>query len=91
VRDRNWGTVPLVLSHVEMMINEDTFHIAYDAENKENDIEFAWRGTLKGDRNETITFTMQGAARMTFWRNRLGICVLHPIEQCIRAYASKFE
>lgn len=83
VRDRHWGTIAPTLSNVEIMTLEDAFRITYDAENKQEEIDFAWRGMLKGDRDGTITFSMFGAARSTFWRNRLGLCILHPIEECM--------
>ncbi|MBZ0302103.1 MAG: hypothetical protein K8J31_20300 [Anaerolineae bacterium] len=82
VRDHHWGTIPAVLSNLDMAIEEDAFRISYDAENKQAGIDFAWRGTLTGDRDGTITFSMAGVASSTFWRNRLGLCILHPIEEC---------
>ncbi len=78
VRDRHWGTVPLTLSNVRIEDGGDSFRIAYDATNRQGAIDFAWRGTIVGDAGGTIAFTMDGAARSTFLRNRIGICVLHP-------------
>ncbi len=80
VRDRNWGTVPAVLSNLQMDIGTDSFRISYDVENKQGEIDFFWRGTITGGERGTITFSMEGQARSTFWRNRLGFCVLHPME-----------
>ena len=36
-------------------------------------------GTMTGDADGTITFSMDGEARSTFRRNRIGFCVLHPM------------
>ena len=80
IRDRNWGTVLPVLSNVEMDIGEDAFRISYDVENKEGDIDFFWRGEITGEADGTIRFVMDGEARSTFWRSRIGFCVLHPME-----------
>ncbi|GAB4540424.1 MAG: hypothetical protein Kow0063_30230 [Anaerolineae bacterium] len=80
IRDRNWGTVLPVLSNLKMDIADDSFHISYDVVNKEADIDFFWKGTITGDANGTITFTMDGVARSTFLRNRIGFCILHPME-----------
>ena len=82
VRDRNWGTVPMVLSNVRMQVAGDAFHIACDAEHIEGDIDFVWKGTIDGDGQGTIVFVMDGLARSTFWRNRIGFCVLHPMREC---------
>jgi hypothetical protein len=80
IRDRNWGTVLPVISNVQMDITDDSFRISYDVENKEGDIDFFWKGTITGDDQGTITFTMDGVARSTFLRNRIGFCILHPME-----------
>jgi hypothetical protein len=80
IRDRNWGTVLPVISNVQMDAGQDSFRISYDVENKEGDIDFFWKGTITGDPEGTITFTMDGVARSTFLRNRIGFCILHPME-----------
>ena len=79
IRDHNWGTVPSVLSNVQMDIDEDAFRISYDVENKQSDINFIWHGTITGEANGTVKLTMAGQARSTFRRNRIGFCVLHPM------------
>lgn len=80
IRDRNWGTVLPKLSHVQMDIGEDSCRITYDVENKQDDIDFFWKGTITGEPDGTITFTMDGVARSTFLRSRIGFCILHPME-----------
>lgn len=88
VRDHNWGTVLPVLSNVQMAIADDAFTISYDAENRQGAIDFGWRGVISGDAHGTITFAMEGEARTTFLRNRIGFCVLYPIRECagVRAH-----
>src|SRR5262245_11658703 len=81
-RDRNWGTVPSRLSNVRTEVRDDSFHITYDVENKQGPIDFFWKGKITGDARGTITFTMDGVARSTFLRNRIGFCVLHPSREC---------
>lgn len=82
VRDRNWGTVPAVFSDMRMDVGSDSFSISYHAEHKQADIHFAWEGSITGDSGGTITCSMDGTARSTFLRNRIGFCVLHPIREC---------
>lgn len=79
VRDRNWGTVTPVLSNVQIEAGADSFRISYDVENKQDGIDFFWRGTITGGADGAISFSMDGEARSTFSRNRLGFCVLHPL------------
>ncbi len=83
VRDHNWGTVPPVFSNVLVDIGKDSFRISYDVENKVGDIDFFWRGTITGEANGTVRMTMNGRARSTFRRNRIGFCILHPMD-CAR-------
>ncbi len=78
IRDRNWGTAANVLSNVQMHIGDDSFQISYECSNKLLDIDFVWHGELRGDASGTITCTMNGTARSTFLRNRIGFCLLHP-------------
>lgn len=80
IRDQNWGTILPVLSNIQMDIKSDSFRISYDVENKQGDIDFVWRGTITGDAQGTISFSMEGEGRSTFRRNRIGFCVLHPME-----------
>ena len=79
VRDHNWDTILPQLSNVQIEGEGDAFRITYDVENKHREVDFFWRGTITGDANGTITFSMDGEARSTFSRNRIGFCVLHPM------------
>ncbi len=78
VRDQNWGTVLPVFSNVEMTVGADSFRITYTATHRQGAINFIWHATITGDPDGTIQFTMDGVARSTFLRNRIGFCVLHP-------------
>ena len=79
VRDHNWDTILPQLANVQIERNSDTFRVTYDVENKQAEVDFFWRGTIAGDADGTITFSMDGEARSTFRRNRIGFCVLHPM------------
>ena len=63
-----------------MDIKDDSFIITYTVNNIQSDIDFYWQGKIIGKANGTITFNMDGEARSTFWRNRIGFCILHPME-----------
>ena len=80
VRDHNWDTILPQLSNVQIERDDDAFRITYDVANKMADVDFFWRGTITGDANGTITVSMDGEARSTFRRNRIGFCVLHPMD-----------
>lgn len=78
VRDRNWGTTPAQLSNLTLRIEENAFSIDYDVENQQGEIDFAWHGRLSGTPEGRIVFSMDGIARTTFLKNRIGFCVLFP-------------
>lgn len=82
IRDRNWGTVPPRLTNLRKEILPDSFRITYDVANQQGEIDLAWKGTITGDRSGNLIFTMEGEARSTFHKNRIGFCVLHPIREC---------
>ena len=79
VRDHNWDTILPQLSNIQVDQEGDAFRITYDVANKMADVDFFWGGTITGDADGTITFSMDGEARSTFRRNRIGFCVLHPM------------
>jgi hypothetical protein len=87
VRDENWGTVPAELSELQVEDRGDSFAISYVAAHRAGPIEFIWRGTIQGDAQGRLRFAMDGAARSSFRRNRIGICVLYPIAECAGAPA----
>ena len=80
IRDHNWDTILPQLSNFQIEQGNDTFRIIYDVTNKGADVDFFWQGMITGDANGTITFSMDGEARSTFRRNRIGFCVLHPMD-----------
>lgn len=82
IRDRNWGTLLPRLSNVKMEIARESFRISYEVENKQGEIDFLWNGSIVGDGGGGIRITMEGVARSTFLRNRIGFCVLHPVREC---------
>ena len=78
VRDGTWGTIPARISNLRVQIDEDSFAIDYDVENQQGGIDFAWHAALRGTASGRVTFAMDGAARSTFLKNRIGFCVLFP-------------
>lgn len=82
VRDRNWGTVPAELTNLDLVRRPDSFRIFYEAVHVQGEINFIWKAEIIGEPSGRIVFTMDGEARSTFFKNRIGICVLHPIREC---------
>ena len=66
------------ISDLKIDADDDRFTITYSADHRERDIDFHWDATIQGTAEGRISFSMQGEARSTFLRNRIGFCVLHP-------------
>ena len=80
VRDRNWNTIEPRYLEYQLDEGENEFSLRFVAENIGNDVDFAWVGTITGTPDGVITATMDGQARRDFLKNRIGWCVLHPME-----------
>jgi hypothetical protein len=80
VRDRDWGTIPARLSNIRIESGEDSFRIRYHADHRQREIDFGWDCEISGDAQGKMIFSMEGVARSTFWRNRIGFCILYPAD-----------
>ena len=85
VRDRNWDTVPGILSEERIEASGAAFRITYTSTHRKGGIHFVWHAALTGDADGTLRFTFDGEAKTNFLRNRIGMCVLHPIRECAGA------
>src|SRR5512144_1533570 len=82
VRDESWFTVPAVLEDLEIEAEPESFRIRFRARHRQGAVRFAWDGRIEGRTDGGIAFRMHGVAGSTFRRNRIGLCVLHPAEEC---------
>ena len=82
VRDQNWKTIPPKIENVSRAVSKDGFELSFDAVCQRAPVDFIWRGTITGNETGLVTFRFEGQARSTFLRNRIGLCVLHPMAEC---------
>jgi hypothetical protein len=82
VRDREWMTVEPSITDEEFDIKPDSFKISFDCSYRAGDMDFVARYTLEGSSDGSIIFEMDGEALSFFEKNRIGFCVLHPVEEC---------
>ncbi len=82
VRDANWGTVPHRIENLQTVPGRDSFRLQFDVINQQGEIDFLWHGTVLGEASGRIVFEMRGVARRTFLKNRIGFCILHPMQPC---------
>jgi D-apionolactonase len=82
IRDRNWETAPAQITSEKVYLETDSFSIEYSARYQLNEVDYQANYRIAGDANGSLSIEMNGDALSTFWRNRIGLCILHPIEPC---------
>lgn len=78
-QDKNWTARPWVLSNVEIAQTADEFTIHFDAQGTFDAQALRVNCTLSGAADGSVTYSVRGATTEPFLRNRLGLCVLHPL------------
>ena len=81
VRDADWLTVPGVILNERVVESDLGFSITYERRYDWNGIIFEAHCLIVGD-TEGISFEMRGTALSAFRKNRIGLCVLHPLCEC---------
>ena len=82
VRDQKWNTIAWRVLNLQSDVRADSFDLTFEVECQEREVNYFWRGTVRGESSGRITFTFEGEARSEFQRNRIGLCVLHPVTEC---------
>ena len=80
VRDRNWKTLKPEVLREYGSGNDEHYVLTRSCEYRENDIHFLADYTITSGNDNRIIFSMEGVAESTFLKNRIGICVLHPLK-----------
>ena len=78
VRDENWDTLPMTISDEKVESTIDSFTISYNSSYQSGGINYKAGMRIQGS-NNMIRFTMQGEALSSFKKNRIGLCVHHPL------------
>jgi hypothetical protein len=82
VRDQNWGTPPHRFTAFDVDQSADSFRARFKAENREGPIALDWDGEIQGSPDGTLVYRFRGVARSTFLKSRIGLVVLHPVDEC---------
>jgi hypothetical protein len=80
LRDETWQTIPPAISGEKVEMNESGFSITYMATYQAANIQYRAEFAIKA-KNNIISFSMKGEALSDFKRNRIGLCLLHPIKR----------
>jgi hypothetical protein len=82
VRNENWTTLPYTIQNENVIINESGFTISYTAIYTSDINLYKADYHIEGKADNSISFSMKGIALASFKRNRIGLCVLHPLKEC---------
>jgi hypothetical protein len=82
VRDRDWNTIPFSIGDLNVDRTADTFAIHFFATSLKCEIAFRWQGTIDGTCEGVVHYRFKGECAAPFYRNRIGLCVLHPTGEC---------
>jgi len=82
VRDRNWKTIIPQISDEKIRTADKSFRISYSCLYKSGEMIFSSNYVIEGNMDNSLVLSMEGEAVTSFEKNRIGFCVLHPIEGC---------
>ncbi|MBN2632324.1 MAG: hypothetical protein JXR66_02135 [Bacteroidales bacterium] len=82
IRDVQWLTVAPLIEEESVEQDENSFSIKLQYLYRSGEINFRAHCLIEGNPGNTIIFSMSGEALSTFRKNRIGLCVLHPVEEC---------
>lgn len=81
VRDQNWTTLPFTVDQENIEVSPVGFtieaHVSYSLEK----ILYSAKISIEAEGNR-LQVRYKGEAGSTFLRNRIGLCILHPIKEC---------
>ena len=81
VRDRSWLRIKPHITSERIERSPDSFRIEYKCKYITSEIDFAARYIIEGKPDNTVTFILEGEAVSSFEKNRIGFCILHPVER----------
>jgi hypothetical protein len=82
IRDHNWASVPPQITSLNINIAANSFQITFEAHCRSEAVDYVWHGRITGEPDGKISFSFDGESRSSFQRNRIGLCVHHPITEC---------
>jgi hypothetical protein len=78
-QDINWTSRPFVIQSEKWNIQEDSFTAELELSGTKDAANFQGQLRISGSPKGVITYGFSGASSTDFMRNRLGLCLLHPI------------
>jgi D-apionolactonase len=82
IRDSNWLTLEPEIDGEKIVNNHSSFSVSIRCHYRNAEIDFLVEVLIEGKEDNSICLSMSGEALTSFWKNRIGFCVLHPVEGC---------
>lgn len=82
VRNRDWLSIPGRIMDEEIDQEEDSFRIRCRCQYSDEGIEFMADYLIEGTADHHLKFTMEGEVLCDFLKNRIGLNILHPLQEC---------
>jgi hypothetical protein len=82
VRDKNWLTITPLIEDEKVESGTDSFTITLRCLYRSDEINFMADYVIEGNNDNSLTLTMNGEYIGRSEKNRIGFCVLHPVEEC---------
>jgi hypothetical protein len=80
LRGTSWETCLPEISSEQIDAGKDSFSISYQAVYRKLPVQFKAQIDIMGDKSGRIIFRYVGEAEADFLKNRIGLCVLHPLD-----------
>ncbi|MDB5102829.1 MAG: hypothetical protein JWP91_518 [Fibrobacteres bacterium] len=82
VRGPDWSTIPGRIEDLQLEAGNGEFVIQFNSHHRLGDVDFSWTVGIRGFATGEIRMEAHGKAGSAFLTNRVGICVLHPLQEC---------
>jgi D-apionolactonase len=82
VRDKNWLTISPLVVEEKIEAEETSFKISLKCLYTTEDLNISASYLIEGRHDNSITLAMEGKILDKSLKNRIGWCVLHPVEGC---------
>lgn len=89
VRDEVWNTIPATYSDFAYDVAPDHFTVRLRAHHRYQRIDVDWMGTITGNPDGTIRFTMDAVANNAFRYCKIGFNIHHPPQEAGRPYRAR--
>jgi hypothetical protein len=78
-QDINWTSRPFVIKKEDWQVNADSFSAKIEMQGTHDAQSLAVELVLTGSESGEISYGFSGSSAETFLKNRLGLCLLHPV------------